>query len=62
MWRDFEGGVYWDVLAEICSKISRAEGFRGAARFQGNTVTYVVIYGVIQENSLEPVRIARYVK
>ena len=31
--RDFEGGVYWDELAEICGKISRAVGFQGAARF-----------------------------
>ena len=38
MQRDFEGGVYWDELAEICSEISRAVGFRGAARFRGNTV------------------------
>ena len=29
MWRDLEGGVYWDELAEICGKISRAAGFRG---------------------------------
>ena len=25
---DFEGGVYWDELAEICGEISRAAGFR----------------------------------
>ena len=28
-----EGSVYWDEYAETCSKISRAVGFRGAARF-----------------------------
>ena len=42
MRRDFEGGVYWDVLADRCVDISRAAGFRGAARFRGNTV-----YGLI---------------
>ena len=43
MWRDFEGGVYWDELAEICSEISRAAKFRGAARFRGNTVVDLAI-------------------
>ena len=38
MWRDFEGSVYWDELADRCGDISRTAGFRGAARFQGNTV------------------------
>ena len=38
MQRDFEGGIYWDELAEICGDISRVVGFRGVARFQGNTV------------------------
>ena len=38
MRRDFEGGVYWDELADRCGDISRAAGFRGAARFRGNTV------------------------
>ena len=38
MRRDFEGGVYWDKLAGRCGDISRAAGFRGAARFRGNTV------------------------
>ena len=38
MQRDFEGGVYWDKLADRCGEISRAAGFRGAARFRGNTV------------------------
>ena len=38
MWQDFEGGAYWDELAEICGDISRAAGFQGAARFRGNTV------------------------
>ena len=33
MRQDFEGGVY-----EICGDISRAAGFRGAAKFRGNTV------------------------
>ena len=42
MWRDFEGGIYWDVLAEICGDISRAMGFRGAATFQGNTVDVIL--------------------
>ena len=37
MRRDFEDGVYWDELAEICGEMSRAAGFRGAARFRGNT-------------------------
>ena len=41
MWRDFEGGVYWDELADRCSDISRAAGFRGAARFRGNTVVVI---------------------
>ena len=39
MRRDFEGGVYWDELADRCGDISRAAGFRGVARFRGNTVT-----------------------
>ena len=30
----FEGSVYWDKLAEICSDISRAVGFRGAVKFE----------------------------
>ena len=38
MRQHFEGGVYWDELAEICSEISRVAGFRGAVRFQGNMV------------------------
>ena len=38
MQRDFKGGIYWDELADRCGEISRAAGFRGAARFQGNTV------------------------
>ena len=38
MRQDFEGGIYWDELAEICGKISRAAGFRGVARFRGNMV------------------------
>ena len=41
MRRDFEGGVYWHELAETCGEISRAAGFRGAARFRGNTVATV---------------------
>ena len=32
------GSVYWDELADRCGEISRAAGFRGAARFRGNTV------------------------
>ena len=32
----FEGGIYWDELAETCSDISMVAGFRGAA---GNTVS-----------------------
>ena len=47
MRQDFEGGIYWDELAEICGEISRAAGFRGAARFQGNTV-YMYTVGKIQ--------------
>ena len=38
MQRDFEGGVCWDELAEICGDVSRAVGFQGAVRFQGNMV------------------------
>ena len=38
MLRDSEGGGYWDGLAEIFGEISKAAGFRGAARFRGNTV------------------------
>ena len=34
----FEGSVYWDELAEICGEILRVAGFRGVARFRGNTV------------------------
>ena len=39
MRRDFEGSIYWDELADRCDDISRAAGFRGAARFRGNTVS-----------------------
>ena len=42
MRQDFEDGVYWDELAEICGDISRAAEFRGAARFRGNTVSVLV--------------------
>ena len=35
MWQDFEGGVYWDELADRCGDISMAMGFRSAV---GNTV------------------------
>ena len=35
MRRDFEGGIYWNELADRCGDISRAAGFRGAATFQG---------------------------
>ena len=38
MRRDFEGSIYWDELADRCGEISRAAGFRDAARFRGNTV------------------------
>ena len=41
MWQDFEGSIYWDAFAETCGEISRAAGFRGAMRFQGNTVTVI---------------------
>ena len=50
MQRDFEGGIYWDELAEICSGISRTAGFRGAARFRGNTV-YVCLCSSIDSAS-----------
>ena len=43
MRRDFEGGVYWVELADRCGDISRAAGFRGAARFRGNTVSLVCV-------------------
>ena len=36
MSEQFEGGIYWDELAERCCNISRVAGFRGAA---GNTVS-----------------------
>ena len=32
MRRDFEGGVYWDELADRCGDILRAVGFRGVAK------------------------------
>ena len=32
MWQDFEGGIYWDKLAETCCDILRVVGFRGVAR------------------------------
>ena len=38
MQRDFEGGIYWDELAETCGDISRAVEFWGVARFRGNMV------------------------
>ena len=33
VWRDFEGDVYWDDLAETSAD---SGGICGAARFQGN--------------------------
>ena len=55
MQQDFEGNVYWEKFAETCGDISRAAGFRGAARFRGNTVynllalnssyTYILVHG-----------------
>ena len=36
MWRDFEGSVYWDELADRCGDNSRAAGF------QGNTVHVLI--------------------
>ena len=44
MWQDFEGGVYWVELAEICGEISRVAGFRGVVRFRGNMVHYIHTY------------------
>ena len=43
MWRNFEGSIYWDELAEIHVRgdISRAVGFRRAAKFRGNTLLTV---------------------
>ena len=41
MQRHYEGGIYRDELAEICSNILRATGFRGAARFRINTVPLI---------------------
>ena len=38
MRRDFEGGVYWDELADRCGEILRMAGFQGAVRFRGNMV------------------------
>ena len=35
MQRHFEGGVYWNQLAEIYGEMSRAVGFRGVVRFRG---------------------------
>ena len=42
MRRDFEGGVYWDELADRCGDISRVVGFQGVVTFQGNTVNHVI--------------------
>ena len=38
MQQDFEGGIYWDELAETCGDISRAVGFWDVARFRGSMV------------------------
>ena len=38
MRQNFKGGIYLDELAEICSEISRAAGFRGAVRFFNDTI------------------------
>ena len=56
MWQDFEGGKYWDELAEICDDISRAAGFRGVMRFQGNTVC--ICKSCTELPDLDPVAIA----
>ena len=62
MRRDFEGGVYWDELADRCSDISRAAGFRGAARFRGNTVCESIIL-IIPYHSVErPIWVDYYCK
>ena len=34
MQRDFDGGVYWDNVAEKCSNISRAVEIQGVADFE----------------------------
>ena len=47
MWRDFEGGVYWDELADRCGDVLRAAGFRGAARFRGNTVCMFIYMYIV---------------
>ena len=41
MWQDFEGGIYWDELAETCDDIFKGSGIQGVVRFQGNTVAIV---------------------
>ena len=38
MRRDFEGGVYWDEMADRCGDISRAAGFRGNTVYYGCNV------------------------
>ena len=38
MWQDFEGGIYWNELDEVCGDILRAAGFQSVARFRGNMV------------------------
>ena len=38
MQQDFEGGVHYDELAEICGDILRVVGFRGVAKFLGNMI------------------------
>ena len=40
MRQDFEGGIYWDKLAEICGNISRIARFQVVARFRANMVAH----------------------
>ena len=47
MRRDFEGCVYWNELAGICSNILRVAGFRDAVRFQGNRYIHVHVYIIV---------------
>ena len=52
MWQDFEGSVYWDELAEICSKISRAAGFRGNMVYMYMYYVHCIIIQIYMYNVL----------
>ena len=51
MWRDLEGGVYWDEFAEACGNFLRVAGIRGVVRFRGNRYVHSCDYSILEMSS-----------